>query len=582
MSNEKLMMTTHNKKIYDFYHKNPSLDFEQINLLCVDLFENILQDATSAMNKSISSQILFECVETKNKINEMNNNINKLSNDLIIRSLDIKRDYIEEVKNIMISNTNDKIKVLIEKCNEQLLDKTTILNNAMVNDLNLKFERNNSNLVDKTTIMLTDFNTHSIDKISSLIESSTSQLVDKTTIILNDIIPENQGKYNKQIQDDINKFYLLVSDDMKNIINNNSQIDKNINEIFNKCQERINNNTTTSSEILENQTKLSIDISTLLNKNKDDQINTFINNFESKYNFLLQTLQQPILSVISSSEERINSSISVLNDTTNKQQITQNKVLSELEEFLNKYRNSSHKGNLGENHLNMVLTKMFPSSNIIETSDITSSGDFKLKRENRDIILFENKEYNRNVNADEIQKFITDCDIQKCHGIFLSQSSGITTKNNYHIDIHKGHILVYVHNVEYMSNKIQIAIDIIDTLSNKIKELNIINNVEENDDSVISNEIMDDINCEYQKLITQKETILNIVKEFNKKITLQIEEINLPTLDKFLSSKYASTQKKTYTCELCDIFTTNTVKSLSAHKRACSKKQSNIIISTNT
>ena len=110
---------------------------------------------------------------------------------------------------------------------------------------------------------------------------------------------------------------------------------------------------------------------------------------------------------------------------------------------------------------------------------------------------------------------------------------------------------------------------------------NIINNVEENDDNVISKEIMDDINCEYQKLISQKETMLNVVKEFHKKIMLQIEEISLPTLDKYLSSKYASTQKKTYTCELCDVFTTNTIKSLSAHKRACLKKQSNIVVDTN-
>ena len=53
--------------------------------------------------------------------------------------------------------------------------------------------------------------------------------------------------------------------------------------------------------------------------------------------------------------------------------------------------------------------------------------------------------------------------------IFLSQNTGITSKNNYQIDITNGKILVYVHNCEYMSHKIQIAVDIIDTLSQKIK-----------------------------------------------------------------------------------------------------------------
>jgi hypothetical protein len=42
-----------------FYTTYTSLDFEQINLLCIDLFENVLQDATA----TIGSQILSECLE---------------------------------------------------------------------------------------------------------------------------------------------------------------------------------------------------------------------------------------------------------------------------------------------------------------------------------------------------------------------------------------------------------------------------------------------------------------------------------------------------------------------------------------
>ena len=147
MTKENYEMKTHNKKVFEFYKKNPSLDFEQINILCVDLFENILQDANNEMNKSISSQILLECTENKNKILELNNTLNKLSNDLLLRSLDIKRDYIEEVKTIINTNTNnttDKIKSLIEKSNEQLLDKTYISNNNLINEINTKNEKCNN------------------------------------------------------------------------------------------------------------------------------------------------------------------------------------------------------------------------------------------------------------------------------------------------------------------------------------------------------------------------------------------------------------------------------------------------------
>ena len=41
-------ITINNKKVFYFYKNNPSLSFEQINLLCVDLFENILQYANTA------------------------------------------------------------------------------------------------------------------------------------------------------------------------------------------------------------------------------------------------------------------------------------------------------------------------------------------------------------------------------------------------------------------------------------------------------------------------------------------------------------------------------------------------------
>ena len=139
MDDNQFVMTLRNKKVFEFYKNNPSLDFEQISVLCVELFENILQDVNSSMNKAIGNQILKECKDNRDLVNSLSNqltsvtnSISKLNNDLILRSLDIKKDYIEEVKGIItnISNEkNDKITSFIEKLNEHLLDKTTILLN---------------------------------------------------------------------------------------------------------------------------------------------------------------------------------------------------------------------------------------------------------------------------------------------------------------------------------------------------------------------------------------------------------------------------------------------------------------------
>ena len=75
-------LTISNKKIIEFYEKNTNVDFENINLLIVDLFENVLQDATQNITKTISSQILSECKENREKILELNQNLLSINNQI--------------------------------------------------------------------------------------------------------------------------------------------------------------------------------------------------------------------------------------------------------------------------------------------------------------------------------------------------------------------------------------------------------------------------------------------------------------------------------------------------------------------
>jgi hypothetical protein len=559
-------LTISNKKVIEFYEKNKCLDFEQINILCVDLFENVLQDATQNLTKNISSQILSECKENREKIMELNHQIQKLNNDLTLKTHDVKKEYVEEMKTLLTIHTNEKIKVLLDNMNEQLLDKQKILLHEFKTEfkedskISVDMENNTNRIIDKTMLALNEVNNNSLNKITSLVEQNTNHLVERTKNIINDIIPENQDKCTHQIQENIKSFFTLLHEDTKKIITNNSEITT----FLSKYQEKINISEKTSSEILG-------ELKTLLNKNKEDNISHFIQNFDTKYNLLLQGIQTPIVSVINSSEERINTMLTSLNNTTKEQNISQNKVMTDLEEFLNKYRNSSFKGQLGENHLCSVLTKMYPTAEIVDTSKLTSSCDFMLKRENKDTILIENKDYNVNVDPKEVKKFMGDCETRTSHGIFLSQNTGITSKNNYQIDIMNGKILVYVHNCEYMSHKIQIAVDIVDTLSQKIKELNL---EDKTDEMVFSREVMEEINSEYQLLISQKEAIIHYVKEFQKNIIIKLEEIRLPKLENILPLNLTSlnANKMVHKCEKCNTFATDSSRSLSAHQRWCGKK----------
>jgi hypothetical protein len=231
---------------------------------------------------------------------------------------------------------------------------------------------------------------------------------------------------------------------------------------------------------------------------------------------------------------------------------------------------SSNKGKYGEQNLCSILNTMFPSAEVQDTTGTKASGDFLLRRIDKPQILFENKEYKANIDKEEVSKFIRDIDTQNTNGIFLSQYSGITFKQNYQIDLHKGNILIYVQHCEYSPERIRIAIDIIDYLSVKLQELNTDNS------NNISKEILDDINLEYQSFISHKETMITSLKEFHKKMSSQIDDLKLPTLDKYLDSKYAYVKNRTFECDICKHFIGSNKQSLAAHKRGCKKKNQTI------
>ena len=55
-------------------------------------------------------------------------------------------------------------------------------------------------------------------------------------------------------------------------------------------------------------------------------------------------------------------------------------------------------------------------------------------------------------------------------------------------------------------------------------------------------------------------------------MNVQIEAIRLPSLDKYLDTKYASTKQNLFVCDICNEFVGSNKQSLSAHKRGCKRK----------
>jgi hypothetical protein len=265
-----------------------------------------------------------------------------------------------------------------------------------------------------------------------------------------------------------------------------------------------------------------------------------------------------------------------------------NKIDVKQDGIVNMYKGSKTRGNLGEQKLKRLLCFIYPGADINETSTEKKSCDIQLMRKNKPVVLFENKDYTTSVDKDEVKKFIRDIDVMKCHGIFISQDSPVTGKDNFQIDFHNGFVLIYIHFGNYDEDKVKTAVNIIDHLSIKLDELD----DDTQEGNLISDEQMEEINTECRFFIEQKDAMLLTCGDFNTKIKSQINMMEFKTLKRFLSTKYATEKNLEYYCEACDLNCKN-LRALKAHKRGakCKANQSdeknetseqNMVIKVNT
>jgi hypothetical protein len=239
-----------------------------------------------------------------------------------------------------------------------------------------------------------------------------------------------------------------------------------------------------------------------------------------------------------------------------------NKLVETLQEFLQKQGGSQFRGATSETLVEETLSALYPSASVVRTTGFTAAGDFKLDRgPHLPVVLVENKNYSRNVENTEVQKFVRDVTVQRCSGVMLSQKSGIVGKRDFEIEVDNANVLVYVHHVQDHPEKITAAVEVIDSLAARLKNLEA---AEHTDGTFLPKEVVDSINTEMQKFMQKKNALLTSVKEGAKRTVAQIEELHLPELSKILSEKYASAEAKAYPCEDCGR-TFDARRSLNAH-----------------
>lgn len=456
-------------------------------------------------NPEIHLLFIVEAIE--NTINSSKDRVDTNMLTSIYQSL-VNSENERKVFNGMLNTLNDNLNNLKETVNK--------IPNDILALTTLKITETKDNYIHELKELINKNDSNIPSVLNQVIQDNTKSLIDKTSSLLHEIIPNNE----KFIESQFKLFQQTVQ----------------------------------------------LDLIKSLNDMKSGSIDNKLNDFATQLDIKLTNL---VYKCVNTSEERLSDKITHINDVNNKIYTTQDKLINSITDITDKFKNSSHKGSYAENILFNIVSSMYPTADVVDTTrDGSKCGDLLLKRQDKDGIVFENKAYTCNVPQDEVNKFQRDIHLHEYNGIFLSQSSGISGKPNFFIEINsKNNILLYVHKVGYSQDLIKLAVDVIDTISEFIHKKEIL----EDERISIDYSLMESINREVSSFIIKKKDIIDLVKEQQKTLLHKLEDMHISTtLVSLLNQHFgAVSHRSEFTCSICNKFNGKSAASLSAHRRRC-------------
>lgn len=302
------------------------------------------------------------------------------------------------------------------------------------------------------------------------------------------------------------------------------------------------------------------------NANKPRNIEEYIQNFESNSTHMIHAIVKLLSECLSSFDLRVKTAIESIKRREDTSFSNYYKLIYELNDLLHQLPNRAEDMDT-TGAFEQLLSRTFSTASIIKEPD---ENEYTLIREDKPAVFIETHDIREhNIGVSNVKSFIKRAIEKNTNGVLVSQYTGITSKPNYHIEIHNNVVVIFLHKLLYSSETIQIATDMIDALSSKLTEFC---SLSDNKYS-IPKDILDNINREYQQFILQKETIVTAFKDHQKRLLVQLDEMRFSSLDKYLSTRYSSCKKQGYNCDLCNNFNVGTLKGLAAHKRGCVRKQ---------
>lgn len=452
--------------------------------------------------------------------------------------IDILKKLSTNLNETLVNSVNTKILNTLTELSgsiSTIKHDVSNLSRDMLTQMTNKLLDNKKEHLDSMNLILSSNTLSNYEKIGSIIEKQNETLIAKTTSIITEVIPKTHDTYQQKVESSISNLSSIITERTK--------------------------------ELMETITK----------DTPENSIKEYLKQIETQMDRTLQCIQQPIYAIIQSSEQRTTNELQGLKEKLITHTAGQDTLSLDLREFLNKYKyNSSMKGNVSETELFYILQQLFPTDEVIDCRGETATCDYRVNRLNKakPPILFENKDYTRSANTEEVNKFCRDVTLQRCHGIFLSQNSNITYKNDYHIDLIDGLVLVYICNVQYNRERIRIAVDIIDNLAPKMEYISKITT--KLNGFHIPKEDLDILLEEYAEFNAKKTQLTEMVRNTTKQTIEKIEELQMGALKRVLTKNGAITPDEDLKCKFCNSFSGKNKASLAAHIRGCKSNPAKI------
>ena len=446
-----MAISIQNKRIIEFCDKYPNFNVEDTLLSFIDFIERTYNNSIPSLNSNLASDLLQNMKTLQQQMIHMETSIaanqKETIHDFTNRFVEFRKEYLEDIRNTLSVNNNEKVLPILKEYNEIFINKVVIM--------------------------------------------------------FNELVPKNNSVQTMELSNFINHLENVLLQEFKK-----------------------NNNCLTQSHF-----------------------ETFAGNIENKFSSILLNSEKQNCDLI---------------NTINNKHIENSQINNNIAELLNKLTNSNTKGKISEELLHLNLQSLYGTAEILHVGGNPHTGDFILKRKNKPDILIENKNYDKTVYGDEVEKFINDINTQNICGIMLSQKSKIVHTSNYQIEVHNGNLAIYVHDVNYDSNKIKLAIEIIDSLKQKMdKQL-----LEHGSSFNIEKEILESINKEFQLFCSRKIKHIGTIRQSCDDLIKSAEQFELPSLSELLEQCGLLTNVKKWVCNKCGKVW-KTEKGLETHYRSC-------------